>query len=191
MTWPPDKDDETRERRKDYDSHLVALARSGSGQAFERLVLRHQQRVYRVALRMLGDPGAAEDASQESFLQAWRGLAGFRFQSSFGTWIYRIVTNHCLSRLRAKPVEQLLSEEQLASQGQDPSQLAEARAKLQTLQVAVLRLTPEQRSAFVLRHLEGCSHQVIAEVLGISVPAVKSRIHRARVELLASLEEWE
>jgi RNA polymerase sigma-70 factor (ECF subfamily) len=191
MMPPPGHRDETRDPKARTDAHLVALARSGSAHAFERLVRRHQQRAYRVALRMLGDSGEAEDATQDAFLQAWRGLARFRAQSSFGTWIYRIVTNRCLSQLRSRPVEQALMEERHASQAQEPSQLAEARGKVQTLQAALLRLSPEQRSAFVLRHLEGYSHEEISDVLGISVPAVKSRIHRARVELLARLEEWE
>lgn len=173
----------------DADARLVALARSEHADAFEQLVRRHQVAVYRVALRLLGDPDEAEDAAQDAFLQAWRGLPRFRSGSSFATWLYRIVTNHCFNLLRTRRWPAQLQEDHPATADTDPVEIVEARTTLAALQRALGRLTPEQRAAFVLRHLEGCSHEQIGQVLGISVPAVKSRIHRARVELLSAMDE--
>jgi RNA polymerase sigma-70 factor, ECF subfamily len=172
------------------DARLVALARSGHVDAFEQLLRKHQIAAYRVALRLLGDPGEAEDAVQDAFLQVWRGLKGFRSSSSFATWLYRIITNRCLNLLRSRRWSAQLVEDHTLSTQTDPAEVAEVRGKLAVLKAALLRLTPEQRAAFVLRHLEGCSYAQIAHVLDISVPAVKSRLHRARAELLTAMAEW-
>jgi RNA polymerase sigma-70 factor (ECF subfamily) len=161
----------------------VALTRSGNANAFEELVRRHQVTIFRIALRMLGDRRDAEDASQEAFLQAWRALPRFRSQSAFSTWLYRIVTNRCLNLRRdRKPRQALLWDQESGEPG--PEEEVEARHRL-------LELTPEQRAVFVLRHLEGCAYEEIVEILGISLAAVKSRLHRARLELATVLEEWE
>jgi RNA polymerase sigma-70 factor, ECF subfamily len=171
------------------DSALVALARSGNANAFEELVRRHQVTIFRIALRMLGDRRDAEDASQETFLQAWRALPGFRSQSAFSTWLYRIVTNRCLNLRRARrPSQALLWDQESDEPG--PEEEAEARHRLLVLRQAILELTPEQRAVFVLRHLEGCAYEEIALILGISLAAVKSRLHRTRLELAGLLGEW-
>lgn len=169
---------------------MVGLARSGNAHAFEELVRRYQVRNFRIALRMLGDPKEAEDAAQDAFLQAWRGLPRFRAQSSFSTWIYRIVTNRCLNLRRArKPIQPLLWDRETKEPGPEVS--VESREQLLALRGAILQLTSEQRAVFVLRHLEGLSYEGIAEILGISQAAVKSRLHRARLELAVALSEWE
>jgi len=174
----------------DEDARLVALARSGDADAFERLVRRHQVTVYRVSVRLLDNSADAEDAAQDAFLQAWRGLQRFRSGSTFSTWLYRIVTNRCLNFLRSRRRSAEMLEDPPAPAETGPAQLSEVRAQLTALQVALGGLTPEQRAAFVLRHLEGCSHEQIAQALDISVPAVKSRLHRARVQLLQAMGEW-
>lgn len=168
----------------------MGLARSGNADAFEELVRRHQVGVFRIALRMLGDPDDAEDAAQEAFLQAWRGLPRFRLQSAFSTWIYRIITNRCLNLRRARRPSQALRWDRESSEP-GPDESVQAREQLAALRKATLELTAEQRAVFVLRHLEGCTYEVIADVLGISRAAVKSRLHRARLELVAALGEWE
>ncbi len=174
----------------DEDARLVALARSGDADAFEQLVRRHQVTVYRVSVRLLDNPADAEDAAQDAFLQAWRGLQRFRSGSTFSTWLYRIVTNRCLNFLRSRRRSAEMLEDPPAPAETGPAQLSEVRAQLTALQAALAGLTPEQRAAFVLRHLEGCSHEQIAQALDISVPAVKSRLHRARVQLLQAMGEW-
>ncbi len=171
------------------DSHLVRAAQSGDVDAFSELVHRHRTAVYRVALRMLGNPSDAEDAAQEAFVQAWRALPTFRGESSVATWLYRIVVNRCLNVRRAqKPAEPLA--ETLEAPASRPDHIVEARGELEALKFAVTRLTPEQRAPFVLRELEGLSYEEIGEVLEISPPAVKGRLHRARLELLHAMRSW-
>jgi RNA polymerase sigma-70 factor (ECF subfamily) len=171
------------------DADLVSRAQAGRLDAFEELVRRHRLGTYRVALRMLGDASDAEDATQDAFVQAWRNLAGFRADAAFSTWMYRIVTNRCLNMLRARRRTEPLPETQEAPASR-PDRIAEARWQVQDLQRAIGRLTPEQRAPLVLRELEGCSYQQIAEALELSIPAVKSRLHRARLELLSAMREW-
>ena len=177
------------------EATLVALARSGNPQAFEHLVRDHQAHVYRLALRMLGDQAEAEDASQDAFLQAWRGLSRFRGESGFGTWLHRITLNRCLRLLHVRgsrvPIEDTSQLPDGTSVTPDPERQVEIRTALRELGRSLDRLTPEQRAAFVLRHLEDRPYVEISALLGISVPAVKSRIHRARLEVLAAMEEAE
>ncbi len=171
------------------DVQLVRAAQVGDLAAFEVLVRRYQGRVYRVAVRLLGDADEAEDAAQEAFVQAWQALPMFRGASSLPTWLYRIVTNRCLNHLQARRSEEPLSDRHEA-QTPGPQRAAETEDALAALKVAILRLTPEQRAPLVLRELEGRAYGEIAEILEITVPAVKSRLHRARLELLVAMRQW-
>jgi RNA polymerase sigma-70 factor (ECF subfamily) len=171
------------------DADLVSRAQAGQLDAFEELVRRHRLGTYRVALRMLGDESDAEDATQDAFVQAWRNLAGFRADAAFSTWMYRIVTNRCLNMLRARRRTEPLPETQEAPASR-PDRIAEGRWQVEDLTRAIGRLTPEQRAPLVLRELQGCSYEEIAEALDLSIPAVKSRLHRARLELLAAMRSW-
>ena len=171
------------------DAELVTRAQAGRLDAFEELVRRHRMATYRVALRMLGDAGDAEDATQDAFVQAWRNLAGFRADAAFSTWMYRIVTNRCLNVLRSRRRTEPLPTEREAPASR-PDRIAEARWQVEDLKQAIGRLTPEQRVPFVLRELEGHSYQEIADTLDLSVPAVKSRLHRARLEVLTAMRGW-
>ncbi len=172
---------------REDEAQRVARARGGDFDAFDALVREHGPAVYRVALRMLGDPADAEDAAQDAFLQAWRGLRSFRGQSRFTTWMYRIVTNRCLDELARRRATEPL-EEDSPSERPGPEQVVVARSEFAILRRAVDDLTPEQRVTLVLREFEGCTYEEIAEVLGISVSAVKSRLHRARVEVLEAMQ---
>jgi RNA polymerase sigma-70 factor, ECF subfamily len=171
------------------DADLVSRAQAGRLDAFEELVRRHRLGTFRVALRMLGDEGDAEDATQDAFVQAWRKLDGFRADAAFSTWMYRIVTNRCLNMLRARRPTEPLPERHEAPATR-PDRIAEARWQVEDLKRAILRLTPEQRAPLILRELQGCSYEEIAEALELSISAVKSRLHRARLELLAAMQEW-
>jgi len=171
------------------DAHLVTRARAGRADAFEELVVRHRDRVYRVALRMLGDAREAEDATQDVLLQAWRSLDRFRGDSAFSTWLHRITVNRCLNVQRARrPVEPLDTDRP----SRDPTveTAVESRLELDDVRRAIAGLTPEQRAPLVLRELEGCSYEELADVLDCSVSAVKSRLHRARIELLNAVRGW-
>lgn len=171
------------------DLHLVRAAQAGDDRAFEELVLRHQLPAYRVALRMLGRPQDAEEAAQDALVQAWRALAAFRAESSFSTWLYRIVTNRCLTMLAARRPQQPLDEIRPDPAG-GPDERAEARARFGALKGAVLTLTPEQRAVLVLREFEGLAYVEIGAVLDLTEPAVKGRLHRARLELAREMREW-
>ena len=171
------------------DADLVSRAQSGRLDAFEELVRRHRVATYRIALRMLGDESDAEDATQDAFVQAWRKLGGFRADAAFSTWMYRIVTNRCLNMLRARRRTEPLPDDREAPASR-PDRIAEARWQVEDLKLAILRLTPEQRAPLVLRELQGCTYEEVAESLDISIPAVKSRLHRARLELLAAMGSW-
>jgi RNA polymerase sigma-70 factor (ECF subfamily) len=171
------------------DADLVSRAQTGQLDAFEELVRRHRLATYRVALRMLGDESDAEDATQDAFVQAWRNLAGFRADAAFSTWMYRVVTNRCLNMLRARRRTEPLPDDREAPASR-PDRIAEARWQVEDLKLAILRLTPEQRAPLVLRELQGCSYEEIAEALDVSISAVKSRLHRARLELLSAMGPW-
>ena len=171
------------------DADLVSRAQAGRLDAFEELVRRHRLAAYRVALRMLGDESDAEDATQDAFVQAWRNLGGFRSDAAFSTWMYRIVTNRCLNMLRARRRTEPLPADREAPASR-PDRIAEARWQLDDLKRAIERLTPGQRAPLILRELQGCSYEEIAEILELSIPAVKSRLHRARLELLAVMRQW-
>lgn len=168
------------------DAYLVRAAQAGDADAFEVLVRRHQERVFRVALRMLRDPVEAEDATQDALIQAWLALPGFGNRSAFSTWLYRIVVNRCLNLLAARRARFELVEVSMAVVG-EPAEEAEMRERLAALVAAIGALPTEQRAALVLRELEGLSYEEIATVLGVSVAAVKGRLHRARGELARRL----
>ena len=171
------------------DGDLVSRAQTGQLDAFEELVRRHRRATFRVALRILGDESDAEDATQDAFVQAWRNLGGFRADAAFSTWMYRIVTNRCLNMLRARRRTEQLPDDREAPASR-PDRIAEARWQVEDLKLAILRLTPEQRAPLVLRELQGCTYEEIAEALDLSISAVKSRLHRARLEILAAMGSW-
>lgn len=172
------------------DRVLVDAARAGDVDAFEVLVRRHQGKMYRVALRLLGSDADAQDATQETFVRAWRGLGRFRGESAVSTWLYRIVTNRCLNVVAARrPAESL--DPDLPSVGSDPAEIAEQRERFAAVARHVRSLPPEQRAALVLRDFEGLSYEEVAAVLGVSVAAVKGRIHRARLSVLKETAAWQ
>ncbi len=174
---------------KTDDIHLVSAAQRGDLIAFEALVGRYRTPAYRVALRILGDPTDAEDVTQDSFLQAWQALPTLRARRAFSTWLYRIVTNRCLNAIRSRRATEILPNE-IEDETRRPNHVTEARRRLETLRRAITRLTPEQRAPFVLRELEGLSYEEIADVLETTVPAIKGRLHRARLALLEAMREW-
>jgi RNA polymerase sigma-70 factor (ECF subfamily) len=190
---------------QDPSDDLVAKAVKGDHTAFDALVRAHTPKMYRVALRITGTAAEAEDVVQESWISAWRALPGFRRESAVSTWLYRVVTNTALAQVRRrKPTVSL--DAALSLDGEESGLsllghglLADTRANpegqvVRAEQVdAVLRaiggLELSQRVPLVLREFEGLGYDEIAEVLEVSVPALRSRLHRARVALLAKLRE--
>lgn len=169
------------------DRALVRKAAEGDVASFEVLVRRHQLEVFRLCLNMVGNRADAADVSQEVFFTAWRAVGRFHGDSSFKTWLYRIATNHSLKFLRRRAVPRDAVEDQASPWGRPEGEL-EAAETMKAVSRAVASLTPEQRAPLLLREVEGLNYSEIAQVLGLSVSAVKSRINRARVELAAAME---
>ncbi|MCE0764347.1 sigma-70 family RNA polymerase sigma factor [Pseudonocardia kujensis] len=176
---------------------MVVRAGEGDVRAFSVLAQRHQPALYRLALRLVGNAADAEDALQESLLDAWRRLDRFRGDSAFTTWAYRIVTNRCLDLLRRRratvSVEQVaeVAPERLAApEAGAPEHAAEVDAGLAALRAALRTLPDDQRACFVLRELEGLGYAEIAEITGASETAVRGRLHRARRGLAEVMRSW-
>jgi RNA polymerase sigma-70 factor (ECF subfamily) len=168
------------------DGALVDLARAGDGAAFDKLVLRYQEPVYRTARRILGSHEDADDAVQEIFLRVLRTIGGFRGESEFSTWLYRIAVNYCLNASRRKKIITMLRLDDLAAGFRDPvDRTAAADEALhetereRILREGVERLPPRQRTVFVLRLFEGKKFDEIAKMLNISTGGVKASFHHA------------
>jgi RNA polymerase sigma-70 factor, ECF subfamily len=168
--------------------------RAGEVRAFEELVTAHQHRVFGVALRMLGGAAEAEEVAQEAFLCAHRALAGFRGEAKLSTWLYAIASRLCLNRLAsgerrvASHGDEALT--RLASREVSPAEEAE-RSELETaLHRAIAELGEERRIVVVLRDLEGLSYEEIAAALELELGTVRSRLHRARMDLREKLERF-
>ena len=182
------------------DQELAARARAGDQDAFERLVLDNQNKVYSLAVRLVGDREEAADLAQEAFLKAWQGLSSFQGESSFSTWIYRLTTNVCIDYLRRKkrrqevePAVSLDDEDsgwaEPADAGQDPQRKLEEAERSRALSRGLERLPEHQRQVLVMRELSGLSYQEIGAATGLDLGTVKSRIARARLALRKILLE--
>jgi len=159
---------------------LIARAQEGDRWAFGELVRSHWQGVVNVVYRMCGDAALAEDAAQDTFIQAWEHLPGYRPRSAFRNWLYRIATNRALDLLRkerpASDIEALaLADPQTGPEGHILSQEQAGRVR-----AAVLMLPPASRSVLVLREYEGLPYRDIADALGIPLGTVMSRLSYAR-----------
>src|ERR1700741_1027387 len=177
---------------------LVASARAGDAAAFEELVARYEDKIFRLTGSITGNREDAEDAMQDAFLKAFAHLNGFHGESRFYTWLVRIAANEALMRLRKRRPNQFSLDEpvegdtdlfprELEDWGPTPEQRY-AQAEMQGIVGDVIdRLEPEFRIVFLLRDFEELSTQETAEALGISVPAVKSRLLRARLKLREKL----
>ena len=173
------------------DAALVDRARTGDTAAFEALVRRYQQPVYRIAYRMLDDPADAADAAQDAFLTAWRRLSTLRDGRTFPAWLYRIVTRRAMSLARARPsTAGLDAAAGVPDAATGPEGHAVAADLGNALTAALRTLTPAARACWVLRELEAMSYEEIAGMLDTSPDAVRGRIHRARVRLVEVLATW-
>ncbi len=169
------------------DVLLVERAAGGDVRAFEVLVRRYQLPIIRLCVGMLGDRHAAEDAAQDVFFSVWRSLGRFRGDAQFSTWLFRVATNQCLRDIRRRPAHTARVPEDLPATEGSPQGELEAAEGYAAVSAAVGRLSAEQRAALLLREVEGLTYDQIAEVLGVSMTAVKSRIYRARTELANDL----
>lgn len=174
------------------EQSLIASARKGDRRAFNQLVMLYQSMVYNLAYRILGDPEAAADATQDAFLSAYKAMPKFR-GGSFKAWLLRIVTNACYDQLRVKqrrPADSLddLPVEQdhvryLRDPSEQPDEFVERRELNGLIQRGIESLPAEQRVVVVLSDVQGMSYQEIAEIAGLSLGTVKSRLSRGRTKL--------
>ena len=178
------------------DEHaLVERARAGDAQAFTRLVERYERKIYRLAKHITQNDEDAEDVLQESFMKAYSNLDSFQGQSKFYTWLVRIAVNEALMKLRKRKSDRTVSLDEpheteedtvtreIAVWEDDPEKRYSREELRDILDRAVDSLKPGFRTVFVLRDIEELSTEETAEALGISVPAVKSRLLRARLQL--------
>ncbi|HEY7778749.1 MAG TPA: sigma-70 family RNA polymerase sigma factor [Ktedonobacterales bacterium] len=180
----------------DGESALVARAQAGDVDAFNRLVERHQEAAYALALRMLGDPDTAADITQDAFLSAFRAITGFR-GGSLRAWLLRIVGNGCYDHWRARgrrpstSLDALLDGDPasdappalptaLVDERWNPEGVALRAELVEAIQLALLELQPDMRMALVLCDVQGLAYDEIAEITQTSLGTVKSRISRAR-----------
>jgi RNA polymerase sigma-70 factor (ECF subfamily) len=180
--------------RAPSDEELIRRFVGGDKAAFGALVSRHEQRVYNVALRMLGRPEDARDAAQDAFLSAMRSLPNFRGDAAFSTWLHRVTINACYDILRKGKRVQLAAaadEEQGRAEGPPAPDHADTSAAAIDVQRALVRVPEEFRAVLVLHDVQDLSYDQIGEALGIPVGTVKSRLHRARVSLAGFLGEGE
>ena len=165
---------------------LVDRARQGDETAFASLVEQYQDRVYRLALRMCGNSHDAEEAAQEAFVAAWRGLPAFRGESRFSSWLYQLTSNAAIDLLRREKRHRgnVPIEEEILPLSEDiPQQSAENAELRRSLQTALMALTPEHREIFLLRQMQQMSYEEIGGILGLESGTVKSRLNRAKKQL--------
>ena len=174
------------------EQNWIDAARGGDQEAFAQLVQLYEKRVYALTLRMCKNPADAEEAAQEAFLAAWQGLAFFRGESSFSTWLYRLASNACVDLLRREGRRQSaagpsLNDEEVQLEVPDtapsPQEQAERSELRQQIEAGLQALTPDHRQVLLLREMHQLSYDEIAQTLDVDVGTVKSRINRGRKQL--------
>ncbi len=176
------------------DVELARLARDGDLDAFGEIVRRHEHRLRSVLVRILDDGRDVDEVVQDAFVQAWRNLGTYRGDAALFTWLYRIGVNAALACARRKrPAAVEISAVEGSARRSPPEPLPQAAAEARELRsqvLAALALLPfEYREAVVLRDVIGLSNLEVAEALGVSLAAAKSRVHRGRLQLRDLLEE--
>jgi RNA polymerase sigma-70 factor (ECF subfamily) len=163
------------------DGALVAACRDGRRDAFDLLVRRHQRAVYQLCYRFVGNHADASDLAQDAFLRAWRGLAGFKRESSVSTWLYRIAVNTCLNRLALKvpPMHDVDSLGLVDHSIEDAPERVMRAERAARVRRAILALPAKQRATVILRMYHDLPHQQIAELLGNSIGSVKANLFHA------------
>jgi RNA polymerase sigma factor (sigma-70 family) len=174
------------------EDELIQRAKGGDLDCFNQLVERYQREVYNLSLRMLSNASAAEDATQDAFLSAFRGIGKFR-GGIFRAWLFRIAANACrdqLRSLRRRPTTSLDDVPfELESDQPSPEDFAMRQELGEEIKRALAALPPDQRLAVILRDIEGLDYEEIAQVTGSSLGTVKSRINRGRARLRHHLEQ--
>ena len=182
------------------DAQLVARALAGSQEAFRELVVRFERPVYSLIVRMVQDPGTAEDLAQEAFVKAYRSLHTYDASRKLSSWLFKIAHNTTIDHLRRHVPDTVSLEAPQDDEGrgglaavlsddsvENPAAAAERRDMARSLERAISGLRPEYREAVVLFYLEGATYQEICDVTGLPLGTVKTNLHRARKELAAEM----
>jgi RNA polymerase sigma-70 factor (ECF subfamily) len=174
----------------------ILQTQNGDDEGFTHLVETYQKPVYNLCYRMLGEPEAAEDAAQETFLKAYQNLARYDRERPFATWLLSIAAHHCIDRLRRRKFVSFSIDEDEEGQAElpdrsapDPETEAVHKQERERLHGILQSLDPVDRAAVVMRYWHDASEAEIAQTLKLTVPAVKSRLHRARRALAALWEK--
>lgn len=173
-----------------WEKVLVDQAKGGDEGAFEALVRAHHDRAYGIALRMTRSPEDAQDVVQEALVSAWQALPGFRGESSFETWLVRLVINRCHNLRRDRRPAQPLGKTEVQDPRPQPETVVEAVQHRDAAVEAIAALPFDQRVALLLHTFAGYPHHQVAAILGTSEGAAKVRVHRARRALLDRLQDW-
>jgi len=179
-----------------HEQTWIELSLSGDPGAFGQLVEAYQRPVYNLAYRMLGDPLEAEDAAQEAFVRAYSKLHTYRPERKFSTWLLSIVSHHCIDRIRRRrfkwlSLDEPLPPQQIKSERWLPEEAALKSEGRREVRLLLDRLEPAYRAPVVLRYWHDLSYAEIAQTLGITVGAVKTRLHRARLKMAEHARERE
>ena len=195
---------EARQQQRAEDDELIRAAQNGERTAFDTLVRRYDRSVLRLALHMLGNEQDAQDVHQDAFIKAYRHLSNFRFECSFYTWLYRIVTNLCLDQLRRRKsrredpgtvLDAAGDEMDLMANVQDERAMANPARELErknmniAIQAALEKLTPRERTVFELKHYQGLKLRTIGEMLSTTEETAKNTLFRATRKLRGALAE--
>jgi RNA polymerase sigma-70 factor, ECF subfamily len=184
------------------DNDLINAFIKGDHSAFEKLVLKYQDRVFNLCFRLLGDKIEAEDSAQDIFVKVYRSLKGFKFKSSFYTWLYRVVVNTCKNRIKSVEYRRTKSRVSIDSDQENrnktvtditdqkpmPDNTLEQKEKIKMIQEALNSLPPDQKTVVVLCDVEGLSYDEIARITNNRLGTVKSKLSRARLSLRNKLE---
>jgi len=172
------------------ERRLIQLSAKGDGAAFEQLIKEHERKMYALALRMCSNSEDAKDCLQDAMLRIYRSLSGFKGDSAFSTWVYRIVVNTCLDSFRRAKTHSAESLDLMAENGWNavdtaptPEQAVENSELKARLSSAIQELPQDMRTAVVLRDVQGFSYESIADIMSINIGTVKSRINRGREKL--------
>ncbi len=182
------------------EKELVRLAKLGDQQAQSQIVKNYERMVYNLGLRLLGNEDLAEGVLQETFLRVLQALPNFKEQSQLSTWIYRIATNQALMRLRTKKRRKQSFDENIEDENKDYSAFTRSLEKdplaallntelKEKMDIAIDQLPENYKTTFVLKDIEGLALKEIADIMKLSLPAVKSNLHRARVTLRNKLAD--
>jgi len=180
------------------DTVLIRAVQSGDLTAFDKLVLKHKDRLFNMVYWFLGDYNEANDCAQETFIKAFKSIKKFRFESAFSTWLYRIAVNTCKNRIKSSAYrwkkrtvsletssgsknDNPLSE--IVNDSPTPVMALEKKERMIQIQTAIHSLPEEQNQVVVMRDIQGLSYQDISDITGLNLGTVKSRLARGRLEL--------